>query len=60
LQLLSQFNIFFYDGEFMDKKLKPEIWKIKTNFQTIAGFFIAAFVIGSVLNLTTVTIGFGY
>jgi hypothetical protein len=44
----------------MDKKLKPEIWKIKTNFQTIAGFFIAAFVIGSVLNLTTVTIGFGY
>ena len=61
MQLLSQFNIFFYDVEFMDKKLKPEkSGKFKTNFQTIAGFFIAAFMTGSVLSLSIVTIGLRY
>ena len=45
----------------MNKKLKPEeSRKSKTAFQTIAGIFIAAFVIGSILSLTTVTIGYGY
>ena len=45
----------------MNKKLKSEeARKYKTTFQTIAGFFIAAFVIGSVLSLTTVTIGYRY
>jgi hypothetical protein len=45
----------------MNKKLKPEeSGKFKPSFQTIAGFFIAAFVIGSILSLTTVTIGYGY
>jgi hypothetical protein len=45
----------------MNKKSKPEKSGIsKTNFQIIAGFFIAAFAIGSVLSLTTVTKGFGY
>ena len=45
----------------MNKNSKPEeIRKFKGVFQTIAGFFITAFVIGSVLSLTTVTIGYGY
>ena len=45
----------------MNKKLKPEeSGKFKPLFQIIAGFFIAAFVIGSVTCLTTVTIGYGY
>jgi hypothetical protein len=34
--------------------------KFKTTFQTIAGFFISAFVIDSILGLTTVTTGYGY
>jgi hypothetical protein len=45
----------------MNKNSKPEeIRKFKGVFQTIAGFFIAAFVIGSILSLTTVTTGYAY
>jgi hypothetical protein len=45
----------------MNKNSKPEeIRKFKDVFQTIAVFFITAFVIGSVLSLTTVTIRYGY
>ena len=45
----------------MNKKLKPEeSRKFKISFQTIAGIFIAAFVIGSILSVTTVAIGYGY
>lgn len=45
----------------MNKKLKPEkSGKSKTAFQTIAEVFIAAYAVGSILSLTTVTIGYGY
>ena len=45
----------------MNEKFKPkETNQYKTVFQIIAGFFIAAFVMGSVASLTTVTIGYGY
>ena len=45
----------------MNKNSKPEEnRKFKDVFQTIAGFFIAAFVIGSILSLTTVTTGYAY
>jgi hypothetical protein len=45
----------------MNKKSKPEkSKKFKTNLQTFTGFFIFAFVIGSLLSLTTVTMGYAY
>lgn len=45
----------------MNKIFKPkESSSCKTVFQLIAGFFVAAFVIGSVLSLTTVTTGYAY